>query len=133
MSTNLKTANLDESVLEYKLINDIRLADANPPTAIVDVTQESGSLYYLSLDASACSGAAQWLNLYLVTSEVTVGTTHPDVHIKIPASTRFKMSFPAGLPFTALSASLLTGDENASSANTEAAASRFAILNVVTS
>jgi hypothetical protein len=132
MSTNLKTANLDESVLEYKLINDIRLAAANPPTAIVDVTQESGSLYYLSLDASNCSNA-QWLNLYLVTSEIAVGTTHPDVHIKIPATTRFKMSFPAGLPFTALSASLLTTSENTATANTEAAANRFAILNVVTS
>jgi hypothetical protein len=132
MSTNLKTANLDESVLEYKLINDIRLADANPPSAIVDVTQESGKLYYLSLDASNCSNA-QWLNLYLVTSEIAVGTTHPDVHIKIPATTRFKMSFPAGLPYTALSASLLTTSENTATANTEASNNRYAILNVVTS
>ena len=132
MSTNLKIANVDEAGLTNKIVNDIRLADANPPTAIVDVTQESGSLYYLSLDASNCSNA-QWLNLYLATSEVAVGTTHPDVHIKIPATTRFKVSFPAGLQFTSLSASLLTTSENTATANTEAAANRFAILNAVTS
>ena len=54
MSTNLKIANVDEAGLTHKIINDIRLADAATPTAIVDATQEAGSLYYLSVDASAC-------------------------------------------------------------------------------
>ena len=133
MSTNLKIANVDEAGLTHKIINDIRLADAATPTAIVDATQEAGSLYYLSVDASACSGAAQWLNLYLETSEVTIGSTYPDVHIKIPASARFKMSCPSGLPFTSFSASLLTTDQNAGTANTEAGATRYAILHAVTS
>ena len=133
MSTNLKIANVDEAGLTYKIINDIRLADAATPTAIVDATQEAGSLYYLSVDASACSGAAQWLNLYLVTSEVTVGSTNPDVHIKIPASARFKMSFPTGLPVTSFSASRLTAAQNAGTGNGEAGANRFAIFHAVTS
>ena len=133
MSTNIKIANVDEAGLTNKIIKDIRLADTSSPSAIVDVTQESGDLYYLSVDASACSGAAQWLNLYLVTSEVTVGSTNPDVHIKIPASARFKMSFPTGLPFTSLSASLLTTSENTATANSEAGANRFAIFHAVTS
>ena len=133
MSTNLKIANVDEAGLTHKIINDIRLADVASPTALVDVTQESGSLYYLSVDASACSGAAQWLNLYLVSSEVTIGSTNPDIHIKIPALDRFKMSCPTGLPFASFSASLLTTSENTATANSEAGANRFAILHAVTS
>ena len=133
MSTLLKIANVDEAGLTHKIINDVRFADAASPTALVDVTQESGSLYYLTVDASACSGNPQWLNLYLVSSEVTIGTTNPDVHIKIPASARFHMSCPTGLPFTSFSASLLTTDQNAGTGNDEAAATRYAILNAVTS
>lgn len=133
MSTNLKIANVDEAGLAYKIINDITLGDGATPTPIVDVTQEAGSLYYLSLDASAASGATQYLKLYLTTSEVTIITTTPDVVLLIPAATRFKMSCPLGLPFTSFSASLLTAGANAGSANTEAGSNRFSILNVVTS
>jgi len=133
MSTNLKIANVDEAGLAYKIINDITLGDGATPSPIVDVTQEAGSLYYLSLDASAASGATQYLKLYLTTSEVTITTTTPDVVLLLPASTRFKMSCPLGLPFTSFSASLLTAGANAGSANTEAGSSRFSILNVVTS
>ena len=133
MSTNLKIANVDEAGLAYKIINDITLGDGATPTPIVDVTQEAGSLYYLSLDASAASGATQYLKLYLTTSEVTITTTTPDVVLLIPAATRFKMSCPLGLPFTSFSASLLTAGANAGSANTEAGSNRFSILNVVTS
>tara|TARA_R110000744_G_scaffold292993_1_gene403414 strand:- start:1522 stop:1935 length:414 start_codon:yes stop_codon:yes gene_type:complete len=137
MSTNLKIANVDEAGLAYKIINDITLGDGATPTPIVDVTQEAGSLYYLSLDASAstiaASAATQYLKLYLTTSEVTIITTTPDVVLLIPAATRFKMSCPLGLPFTSFSASLLTAGANAGSANTEAGSNRFSILNVVTS
>ena len=133
MSSNLKIANVDEDVLEYKLINDIRLADSGTPTAIVDVTQESGTLYYLSLDTSSVTTSDQALKLYLSTTEVTVGTTAPDVQIFVPHGTRLKMSFPAGLPFTGFSASLLTQSINAGTSNSRAGASQYSILNVVTS
>tara|TARA_R100001443_G_scaffold93932_1_gene100546 strand:+ start:69 stop:470 length:402 start_codon:yes stop_codon:yes gene_type:complete len=133
MSSNLKIANVDEDVLEYKLINDIRLADSGTPTAIVDVTQESGTLYYLSLDTSSVTTSDQALKLYLSTTEVTVGTTAPDVQIFVPYGTRLKMSFPAGLPFTGFSASLLTQSINAGTSNSRAGAGQYSILNVVTS
>lgn len=133
MSSNLKTTNLDESVLEYKLINDIRLADSGTPTAIVNATQESGTLYYLSLDTSSVTTSDQSLKLYLTTTEVTVGTTAPDVQIFVPLGTRLKMSFPGGLPYTGFSAALLTQASNSGTANTRAGAAEFSILNVVTS
>tara|TARA_R100000664_G_C2753930_1_gene141411 strand:+ start:1365 stop:1766 length:402 start_codon:yes stop_codon:yes gene_type:complete len=133
MSDNLKIANVDEDVLEYKLINDIRLADSGTPTAIVDVTQESGTLYYLSLDTSSVTTSDQALKLYLSTTEVTVGTTAPDVQIFVPHGTRLKMSCPAGLPFTGFSASLLTQSINAGTSNSRAGAGQYSILNVVTS
>ncbi len=133
MSSNLKTTNLDEAVLEYKLINDTRLADTGTPTAIVDATQEGGTLYYLSLDTSSVTTSDQSLKLYLTTTEVTVGTTAPDVQIFVPHGTRLKVSFPAGLPYTGFSASLLTQALNSGTANTRAGANEFSILNVVTS
>ena len=52
MSTYLKTANLDKSVLTYKIVDDARVDN----TAIIDVTQGSGRLLSIEVDASATNG-----------------------------------------------------------------------------
>ena len=49
MSAQLKTANLDSTILSYKIIEDTRLDQ----TAIVDVTQGSGALRTIEVDATA--------------------------------------------------------------------------------
>ena len=129
MSTYLKTANLDNTVLSYKIIEDIRLDQ----TAIVDVTQGSGVLRTIEVDATATNaGQNQHLKLKLTTTEVTVGTTIPDIVIRCIAEKRFIMEFPGGLPFTGLTAWLTSSEADGATTNTEAAATRYTIVRFVT-
>jgi hypothetical protein len=74
MSAYLKTANLDNSILKYKIVEDLRLDQ----TAIVDVTQGSGTLHEIDVDASSAT-SHQYLKIKFTTNEVTVGTTVPDM------------------------------------------------------
>ena len=128
MSAQLKTANLDSSILTYKLVADTRLDQA----PIVDVTQKSGVLRTVEVDATAATGSHQYLKLKLTTTEVTVGTTIPDITIKWVAEKRFITEFPGGLAFTGLTAWLTTGVDDDAATNTEAAATRYTIVRFVT-
>lgn len=101
MSANLKTASFDASVLQYKIVSDILLN----ATAITDVTQEAGSLYYLTIVNGTSGGTAKnyFAKFSLSTSEVDVGTTIPDFMVYVAATTTTKMAMPAGIAFTSLS------------------------------
>ncbi len=60
VSSNLKIASFDRSVLEYKIVTDSALGLA----PIVDVTGSSGTLYDISLDLSTgISVATYYLKL----------------------------------------------------------------------
>lgn len=128
MSAQLKTANLDSSILTYKLIADTRLDQA----PIVDVTQKSGVLRTIEVDATAATGSPQYLRLKLTTTEVTAGTTIPDIMIECTAAKRFITEFPGGLAFTGLTAWLTTGQADNAATNSEAAATRYTIVRFVT-
>jgi hypothetical protein len=129
MSAQLKTANLDGSILSYKIVSDTRLDQ----TAIIDVTQGSGVLRSIEVDATATNqNQHQYLKLKFTTSEVTVGTTVPDMMIQCPAQKRFVTEFPGGLRFTSLSAWLVSSAGDSSDANTEAAAARYTVVRFVT-
>lgn len=129
MSTYLKTANLDSTILSYKIVSDTRLDQ----TAIVDVTQGSGVLRTIEVDATATNaGQHQYLKLKLTTTEIAVGTTIPDVTIKCVAEKRFITEFPGGLPFTGLTAWLTSGEADGATTNSEAAAARYTIVRFVT-
>tara|TARA_R110000744_G_C19205005_1_gene545408 strand:- start:462 stop:848 length:387 start_codon:yes stop_codon:yes gene_type:complete len=127
MSAQLKTANLDKSVLSYKIVSDTRL-DQN---AIIDVTQGSGTLRSIEVDASAAS-ADQYLKIKITTTEVVVGTTVPDIMLKCILQKRFITEFPGGLQFTGLSAWLVSSAGDSSDACPEAAAGRYTIVRFVT-
>tara|TARA_R110002111_G_scaffold35800_4_gene69909 strand:- start:85 stop:471 length:387 start_codon:yes stop_codon:yes gene_type:complete len=127
MSAQLKTANLDKSVLSYKIVSDTRL-DQN---AITDVTQGSGTLRSIEVDASGAS-ADQYLKIKLTTTEVVVGTTVPDIMLKCILQKRFVTEFPGGLQFTGLSAWLVSSAGDSSDACPEAAAGRYTIVRFVT-
>jgi hypothetical protein len=130
MSTYLKTANLDSSIIGYKIIEDIRLDQ----TAIVDVTQGSGVLRSIEVDATAANqNQNQHLKLKLTTTEVVVGTTVPDIVIRCIAQKRFVTEFPGGLAFTGLTAWLTSSEADSATTNSEAAAGRYTIVRFVTS
>jgi len=129
MSTYLKTANLDSSILSYKIVEDIRLDQ----TAITDVTQSDGTLYSIEIDASAANqNQTQYLKLKLQTGDVTVGTTPPDIMIECVAQQITTVNFPSGVAFTTLSAWLTSSNADAATTNTEAAAGRYTIVRFVT-
>jgi hypothetical protein len=130
MSAQLKTANLDSSILANKIVVDTRLDQ----TAVVDVTQGSGTLYAIEVDATATNaGQHQYLKLKLTTADVTVGQTIPDVVIRCVAEKRFVTCFPAGLPYTSLTAWLTSSEADSAATNSEAAATRYTIVRFVTS
>lgn len=129
MSAQLKTANLDSTVLTYKIVEDTRLDQ----TAIVDVTQGSGVLRTIEVDATlANQGSNQHLKLKLTSTEVVVGTTVPDIVIRCIGQKRFITEFPGGLPFTGLTAWLTSSEADNATTNTEAAAGRYTVVRFVT-
>ena len=73
------------------------------------VKASSGTVYLIEIDNSA-NAAASFVKLWDAASgSVTVGTTAPDWVIKIPASTKRTIPFPAGIAFgTALTAACVT-------------------------
>lgn len=111
MSSNLKIAKFNYSILPYKIVTDSSLTH----DPIVDVTQGSGALYDLTLDLSTGINHNYYLKIWLQTASITVGTTPPDFMIEADQDQIIRMSFPNGIPFTALSAALV--DSSADNSN----------------
>tara|TARA_R100001082_G_C4335658_1_gene147661 strand:- start:350 stop:736 length:387 start_codon:yes stop_codon:yes gene_type:complete len=127
MSTYLKTADFDSSVLSYKIVEDIRLDQ----TAIVDVLQDSGTLVTIDVDATATQ-SHQYLKLKFTSSDVTPGTTVPDMVVMCASAKRTLVELPGGMSFTSLSAWLVSSELDNNAANAEAAAGRYTIVRFVT-
>jgi hypothetical protein len=128
MSTYLKTANLDRSKITYKIVEDARLDH----TAIVDVVQGSGTLRTIEVDATAAQ-SHQYLKLRFTSTEITVGTTVPEMVLFVASAKRFVTEIPGGITFTGLSAWLTSSQEDSATANAEAAAGRYTIVRFITS
>jgi hypothetical protein len=122
MSSNLKIAKFNSSVLPYRIVTDTTLT--NDP--IIDVTQGSGTIYEVHVTVAA--GNNYYLKLFLQTASIALGTTPPDVVIKTDASSTTRMSFPGGLPYTALSAVIVDGAADNSSAKTGSGAVDITIV-----
>ncbi len=128
MSANLKTADVASSILNYKIVQDTSLN----ATAIVDVTQGSGTLYSIEVDATAAQ-AHQYLKLKFTTTEVVVGTSTPDAVIMCASGQRFHLCLPAGIAYTGLSAWLTSSQADSATTNTENSNNRNTIVRFVTS
>jgi len=114
MSSNLKIASLDTSVLQYKIVNDSSITNA----PLVDVLQGSGVLRDISLDLSTGINNDYYLKLWLQSASLALGTTPPDIIIKADEDQIVRMNFPGGIPFSALSAALVDSNADNSSAMT---------------
>jgi hypothetical protein len=129
MSSNLKTANFDSSVLRYKLVSDSSLTGA----AIVDVTQESGTLYYVTLNALTGINNNYYVKFKFTTGEVVVGTTEPDLVLYLAQDTELKLHMPAGVAYTALSVWMVDSADDNGTAQTTSGNSASVTLTMVTS
>jgi len=128
MSENLKTANFELSILPYKIITDSSIGAA----AIVDVTQESGALYYVTVDAVTGISHDYFLKLCFTSSEITVGTTIHDICFKVKQGKVTKANFPGGISFSSLSAWVVDDASEQSSAHTTSGNSGTITLTMVT-
>ena len=99
----LSSAQFDSTVLTYRIIKQT-ITNATPN---VDVTSESGRLYEISLVNGSSSNA--YFKLTLTDEAVTVGTTLPEMMIRVNAAESKRWSIPGGLPFTRLSFWAVTG------------------------
>jgi|TARA_R100001594_G_scaffold113411_1_gene148264 hypothetical protein len=124
----LKTANFDSSVLQYKLVSEDSLS-----TPIVDVTQSSGSLYYIKLDAVTGISNDYYVKFCFTESEITVGTTSADMILYLKQATDLCVSIPGGIPFTKLSVWTVDGPKDSISARTTSGNSSTVKLTMVTS
>jgi hypothetical protein len=77
--------------------------------AVVQVKSGSTTIYEIDIDNTALA-AVVFVKMWNATSgSVTLGTTDPDLIIRVPASTRIAIPIPAGLVFaTALSVATVT-------------------------
>ena len=98
MSTNLKVTAFKSDTLTYKIVSDTTL------TAVVntDVTTGSGVLH--SFDVDNQHGANNtYLKISLTAANPVVGTTVPDIQIRVGPSTAIRVVIPGGVAFTKLS------------------------------
>ncbi len=129
MSSNLKIASFDSATLSYKIISDSSIGAA----PIVDVTSGSGKIYDINVDTSSGINNDYFLKLWLTTASVSIGTTPPDVIIKIPQDKVIRTNYPGGLPYTSLSAALVSGAEDSNTTHTTSGNSGTVNLTIVTS
>ena len=129
MSSNLKTANFDSAVLTYKIVSDSSLTGA----AIVDVTQESGTLYYFTVNALTGIANNSSVKFTSTTGEVVVGTTEPDLVMYLAQGTELKVHIPSGVAYTALSVWMVDSADDNGTAQTTSGNSASVKITMVTS
>ena len=103
----LSAAQFDASVLNYKIVKQT-ITNSTPN---IDVTSEAGSLYSIKMANLSSSNA--YVKLTISESAVTVGTTVPDMMIRVNSSETKQWAIPEGLPFTKLSFWCVTGPTDA--------------------
>jgi hypothetical protein len=93
----LSAAQFDATVLKYKIVKQT-ITNATPN---IDVTSEPGSLY--SIKVVNGSSSTGYFKLTISESSVTVGTTVPEMMMKVAAAETKQWAIPEGLSFTKLS------------------------------
>ena len=124
----LKTAAFDSSILQYKLISEDSLG--NP---IIDIPQESGSLYYVKLDAITGIANDYYVKFSFTATTVTAGTTAADMTLYLKQGTDLCVTMPEGIPFSQLSVWMVDGPKDTISARTTSGNSSTVKLTMVTS
>ena len=103
----ITSALFDSTVLSYKIVKQT-ITNATPN---IDVTAESGNLHEISIVNGSSSNA--YVKFTLTEGAVTVGSTVPQIVLRVNASQSRRWSIPAGVAFTQLSFWAVTGSPDA--------------------
>jgi hypothetical protein len=98
MSTNLKVTAFKSDTLTYKIVSDTTLTAA----VNTDVTTGSGVLHSFDVD-NQHPGDTTYLKISLTAANPVVGTTVPDVQIRVGPQLKISVIIPGGVAFTKLS------------------------------
>ncbi len=98
MSSNLKVTSFKSDTLTYKIVSDTTLTS----TVNTDVTTGSGTLYCIDVDNQHAANTA-YLKISLTAANPVVGTTVPDIQIRMGSSSAARVAIPGGVAFTKLS------------------------------
>ena len=123
----ISAALFDSTVLTYKIVKQT-ITNA---TANIDVTSESGNLHAISVVNGSSSNA--YVKITLTEGAVTVGTTVPQIVLRVNASQSRRWSIPSGVAFSALSFWAVTGSPDANTTSPTLNQSNGVTVTVVTS
>lgn len=123
----ISAALFDSTVLSYNIVKQT-ITNA---TANIDVTSEPGSLYAISVVNGSSSNA--YVKLTLTESAVTVGTTVPQIVLRVNAGQSRRWAIPAGVAFTSLSFWAVTGSPDANTTSPTLNQGNGVTVTVVTS
>lgn len=123
----ISSAIFDSSVLSYKIVKQT-ITNATPN---IDVTTEPGNLHEISIINGSSSNA--YVKFTLTESAVTVGTTVPQIVLRVNSATSRRWSIPAGLAFTKLSFWAVTGSPDSNTTSPTLSNSAGVTVSVVTS
>ena len=93
----LSVARFESTKLTYKLVEET----ASTTTALIDVTQDSGKIYSLSIENAASQTV--FVKLTLTEDTPVVGTTNPEMMFGVAAAANVRWVMPDGVTFTKLS------------------------------
>lgn len=99
----LKTAEFNSTILPYKVVYESALSGSNSGTATPQVDLTQGIVGKLHVIDVINAGAAVYLKMTLTETSVAVGTTNPQIMLKIGVSKSVRYTIPEGVDFTVLS------------------------------
>ena len=123
----ITSAIFDSTVLGYKIVKQT-ITNATPN---IDVTTESGNLHEISVVNGSSSNA--YAKFTLTESAVTVGTTVPQIVLRVNAGQSRRWSIPSGVSFTKLSFWAVTGSPDSNTTSPTNSNSVGVTVSVVTS
>ena len=123
----ITSAIFDSTVLAYKIVKQT-ITNATPN---IDVTAESGNLHEISLINGSTTNT--WVKFTLTENAVTVGTTVPQIMLRINAGDSRRWSIPGGVAFTKLSFWAVTAPTDANTTSPTLDNSVGVTVSVVTS
>tara|TARA_R110001583_G_scaffold60213_1_gene178991 strand:+ start:54 stop:422 length:369 start_codon:yes stop_codon:yes gene_type:complete len=92
----LTAANFESALMVHKIVQE----SAAGATASVDVTGEAGTLRAINISSAASQ--VNYVKITLTETSVTVGTTPPQIMIKVANAASSRWVIPAGVAFTKL-------------------------------
>lgn len=98
MSTNLKVTAFKSDTLTYKIVSDSTLTNA----ANTDVTSGSGALHSFDIHNQHAANTT-FLKISLTAANPIVGTTVPDIQVRVGPATAIRVVIPGAVAFTKLS------------------------------